>query len=136
MVRYRTLALALLLCAVAVLTITLDAPWRVTLVCVGAFVLFTPGLVVIHVLALPDRLLALVLAMVTGPSLWVVVATLQLFTGLWAPRTTVLSAAVLFALLALLLIGTDARRTSEGASSLDTPAHDAKVEHHTVEDVG
>lgn len=112
-VRYLTLLGALVLCAAASTVLTVAAPTPVALLCVGSFLLFTPGLLVVHVLALPDRLLALVVGLVVGPSLWVLVGTLQLFAGLWAPRATVLWSAGLLGLATLALAARGVRREAE-----------------------
>lgn len=130
--RYLTLLGALVLCAAASTVLALDAPTPVALLCVGSFLLFTPGLLLVHLLALPDRLLALVVGLVVGPSLWVVIGTVQLFAGLWAPRTTVLWAAGLLGLLTLALAARGVRREAEPAGA---PAPQAPlVERYVVDD--
>lgn len=131
--RYTTLLVALALCAAASFTVALDAPWRLSVVCVGAFLLLVPGLLVVHVLALPDRLLALVVGLLTGPSLWVLIGALQLFAGLWAPRLTVLLAAGVFGLLTLLLAARGVRRESESSGRLDQPDPGSRVEQYALD---
>ncbi|GGF33655.1 hypothetical protein GCM10011519_03850 [Marmoricola endophyticus] len=130
--RYLTLFVALALCAAASTVLAVDAPAAVSLLSVGAFMIFTPGLLLTHALALPDRLLALVVGLLTGPTLWVLVATFQLFAGLWAPRTTVLWAAGGLGLVTLVLAARGLRREVE--SDDEAPVRAPRVEQYAVDD--
>lgn len=129
--RYSLLFVALALCTAASTVVSVEAPAALSLLAVGSFLLFTPGLLVVHVLALPDRLLNLVVGMLVGPSLWVLVGTVQLFAGLWAPRTTVLWAAGLLGLVTLGLAVSGLRREADGEA---TSVRGPRVEHYAAED--
>jgi hypothetical protein len=102
------LALSLL----ALLVVLVGAPHGLAVVLVGAFMLAAPGLLLAEVLRVGDALLALVLAMMAGPVLWVVLPTAEVFAGVWHPEVTVgVVAAVLAAVASVLLV----RRTRADA---------------------
>lgn len=104
------LAGAALSSLLALVTLPLDAPAPWTVPVVLAFCLLAPGAVVCSLLGLPDRLLSLVVLLVTGPALWTLVATAQSFAGWWAPRATLMVAAGGLLVVALaLLVRTRAR---------------------------
>ena len=95
------LALSLL----ALLVVLVGAPGGLAVVLIGAFMLAAPGLLLAEVLPLGDKLLALVLAMMAGPVLWVVLPTAEVFAGVWHPEVTVgVVAAVLAAVATVLLV--------------------------------
>ena len=108
------LALSLL----SLLVVLVGAPRGLAVVLVGAFMLAAPGLLLAEVMRVGDALLALVLAMMVGPVLWVVLPTAEVFAGVWHPEVTVgVVAAVLAAVASVLLVrrtradaGPDARR--------------------------
>ncbi len=109
------LALSLL----ALLVVLVGAPRELAVVLVGAFMLAAPGLLLVEVLRVGDALLALVLAMMAGPVLWVVLPTAEVFAGVWHPEVTVgVVAAVLGAVASVLLV----RRTRADARP-DTRRH-------------
>src|SRR4029079_12687777 len=95
------LALSLL----ALLVVLVGAPHGLAVVLVGAVMLAAPGLLLAEVLRVGDALLALVLAMMAGPVLWVVLPTAEVFAGAWHPEVTVgVVAAVLGAVASVLLV--------------------------------
>lgn len=59
------------------------------------FALFAPGLVVVGVIRTTERLVELVVLLMTGAPLWALVATLSAFTEFWHPYGIMLTAAVL-----------------------------------------
>lgn len=133
--RWLSLGLALLLCAAASTTVAAGAPWQLTVICVGAFLLFTPGLLLTSVVRLPDRLLSLVVGLLVGPCLWVLIATLQAFAGLWAPRLTVLLAAGLLGLVVLGLAARGVRlESAAGGGRRTSGTGPSVVEEYAVED--
>jgi hypothetical protein len=98
----------------ALVTLAVDAaPAPLTVPAVLVFCLLAPGAVVCSQLGLPDRLLSLVVLLVTGPALWTLVATVQAFAGWWAPRATLMVAAVWLLVVALALL--TRTRTRDGA---------------------
>ena len=101
------LYLALTLCALASVAAVFGGAPGFTVVTIGAFVIFAPGLVLTHLLRIGDSLLSVVIMMMTGPSLWVAIATVAAFSGLWAPTPTVVGAATLLALACLWLLRTE-----------------------------
>jgi hypothetical protein len=103
---------ALALSLLALLVVLVGAPAGLSVVLVGAFMLAGPGLLLAEVLRVGDALLALVLAMMAGPVLWVVLPTAEVFMGAWHPQVTVgVVAAVLAAAACVLLV----RRASADA---------------------
>ena len=109
------LALSLL----ALLVVLVGAPHGLAVVLVGAFMLAAPGLLLAEVLRVGDALLALVLAMMAGPVLWVVLPTAEVFAGTWHPEVTVgVVAAVLASVASVLLV----RRTRADAGPV-VPRH-------------
>lgn len=101
---------ALTLCAVACFAAVFGGPAAFRVVALGAFVIFAPGLVLTHLLRINDNLLSLVIMMMTGPSVWVAIATFAAFSGWWAPTGTVVGAAAVLGTLCLVLM----RRTVLG----------------------
>ena len=79
----------LTLSLLALLVVLVGAPGGLAVVLVGAFMLAAPGLLLAEVLPVGDTLLALVLAMMAGPVLWVVLPTAEVFAGVWHPEVTV-----------------------------------------------
>ena len=103
----------LTLSLLALLVVLVGAPGGLAVVLVGAFMLAAPGLLLAEVLPVGDTLLALVLAMMAGPVLWVVLPTAEVFAGVWHPEVTVgVVAAGLAAVATVLLV----RRTRTPAA--------------------
>jgi hypothetical protein len=102
--RVARLAAVLALCAGAAVVVLLGGPSWLSLLVVGTFMLTAPGLVLVEMLRVRDGLLGLVLAMMAGPVVWVVVPTIEVFAGWWAPQATVLAVAGLLALTATVLL--------------------------------
>lgn len=98
------LVLVLVLCAAAVVVVLFGAPTVLAVLVVGTFLLLTPGLVLVELLAVRDGLLEVVVAMVAGPAFWGVLATAETFAHLWEPRISVLVVAGLLALTAAVLL--------------------------------
>lgn len=132
--RYASLMIALVLCAVASTVLTVDVPWQLAVICVGTFLLVTPGLIALHLLRLPDPLLALVVTMLVGPCLWVLIGTVQLFAGLWAPRETVLVSAVVLGVVTLGLSVRGVRLESESEPEEAGPSRASLIEEYAVEE--
>lgn len=109
----------IVLSAVAVLAVVVGGPVAFRLIAVGAFVVLAPGLLLTQLLRVADQLLSLVITLVTGPAVWIMIATVATFAHLWWPAPTVVVAAALLGGACLALLPA-ALRVS------DDPLHDVR----------
>lgn len=86
--RRRVTPLALLACGPAVLLlVALDAPVRVRAVPVVLYVLAVPGLAVMRLIGVADRLMEVMLGIGLSLALGMLVTQLMVYAGAWSPVT-------------------------------------------------